>query len=73
MINDMYESKTLETDVLVLGSGAAGCGAAISAKGKGAKVLLTGYCGPNAFRTIQTEKDIDLIGMRQQFGGSKDW
>ncbi|MFH1490104.1 MAG: FAD-binding protein [Pseudomonadota bacterium] len=30
----------LETDVLVLGSGAAGCGAAIAAKTKGARVLL---------------------------------
>jgi len=32
--------KTIETDVLVLGSGAAGCGAAIAAKRKGARVLL---------------------------------
>lgn len=32
--------KVMETDVLVLGSGAAGCGAAISAKQRGAKVVV---------------------------------
>jgi succinate dehydrogenase/fumarate reductase flavoprotein subunit len=32
--------KVMETDVLVLGSGAAGCGAAIAAREKGAKVLM---------------------------------
>jgi succinate dehydrogenase/fumarate reductase flavoprotein subunit len=32
--------KIIETDVLVLGSGAAGCGAAIAAKQKGVKVTL---------------------------------
>ena len=34
------EEKMLETDVLILGSGAAGCGAAIAAKGEGARVLM---------------------------------
>ena len=32
--------KTIETDILVLGSGAAGCGAALGAREKGARVLL---------------------------------
>ena len=32
--------KTIETDILILGSGAAGCGAAIGAKEQGARVLL---------------------------------
>ncbi len=32
--------KVLETDVLILGAGAAGCGAAVGAKKGGAKVLL---------------------------------
>ena len=32
--------NTVETDVLVLGAGAAGCGAALAAKRKGVKVLL---------------------------------
>ena len=32
--------NVIDTDVLVLGSGAAGCGAAIAAKGKGARVLM---------------------------------
>jgi adenylylsulfate reductase, subunit A len=34
------ETKTIETDVLVLGQGAAGCCAAVSAARQGAKVLL---------------------------------
>ena len=32
--------KTIETDILILGSGAAGCGAAIGAKEQGARVVL---------------------------------
>jgi len=32
--------RTIETDVLILGSGAAGCGAAIATKQKGGRVLL---------------------------------
>jgi adenylylsulfate reductase subunit A len=32
--------RTIETDILILGSGAAGCGAAIGAKEQGARVLL---------------------------------
>jgi adenylylsulfate reductase subunit A len=32
--------KTMDTDVLILGSGAAGCGAAIAARAEGARVLL---------------------------------
>ncbi|MBW1799090.1 MAG: FAD-binding protein [Deltaproteobacteria bacterium] len=39
-MDNNYENKVVETDVLVLGSGAAGCGAAISAREKGAKVLM---------------------------------
>ena len=34
------EVKRYETDVLVLGAGAVGCGAAVAAAGVGAKVLL---------------------------------
>ncbi|MBW1803814.1 MAG: FAD-binding protein [Deltaproteobacteria bacterium] len=40
MIDNEIENKVMETDVLILGSGAAGCGAAISAREKGAKVLM---------------------------------
>ena len=38
--NNQSLAKTIETDVLILGSGAAGCGAAISAREKGVRVLL---------------------------------
>ena len=40
MKENIYDNKVLETDVLVLGSGAAGCGAAISASQKGSHVIL---------------------------------
>ena len=40
MIDNRSIDKALETDVLVLGAGAAGSGAAIAAKQKGAKVTL---------------------------------
>jgi succinate dehydrogenase/fumarate reductase flavoprotein subunit len=33
-------TRTIETDILILGSGAAGCGAAIAARQNGARVLL---------------------------------
>jgi succinate dehydrogenase/fumarate reductase flavoprotein subunit len=39
-IEKTYIGNVIETDVLVLGSGAAGCGAAIAAKEKGVRVLL---------------------------------
>ena len=32
--------RVVETDILILGSGAAGCGAAIGAKERGARVVL---------------------------------
>ncbi|PKN62663.1 MAG: FAD-binding protein [Deltaproteobacteria bacterium HGW-Deltaproteobacteria-15] len=39
--NDSIDAlRTIETDVLILGSGAAGCGAAIAARQKGLRVLL---------------------------------
>ena len=40
LIDKRSSDRVMETDVLVLGSGAAGCGAAIAAREKGAKVLL---------------------------------
>jgi succinate dehydrogenase/fumarate reductase flavoprotein subunit len=40
-VNDVNkEIRTIETDILILGSGAAGCGAAIGATEQGAKVVL---------------------------------
>ena len=35
-----FSMKTYETDVLILGSGISGCGAAIAAKREGVDVLL---------------------------------
>ena len=37
-LNDL--GRTIETDILILGSGAAGCGAAIGARERGARVVL---------------------------------
>jgi succinate dehydrogenase/fumarate reductase flavoprotein subunit len=34
------KTKTIEADILILGSGAAGCGAAIGAREQGANVVL---------------------------------
>ncbi len=38
--NDNVLDSAMETDVIVLGSGAAGCGAALAARSKGARVVL---------------------------------
>jgi succinate dehydrogenase/fumarate reductase flavoprotein subunit len=40
VIDNKSVERVIETDILILGSGAAGCGAAIAAKQKGAKVTL---------------------------------
>ena len=40
MTDNRPEERVMDTDVLVLGSGASGCGAAIAAKQKGVKVIV---------------------------------
>lgn len=40
MKSNVFSDQTVESDVIVLGSGAAGCGAAMAARSKGARVLL---------------------------------
>ena len=57
----VVDSQTLETEVIDNAENAdafkgAGIQAAVAVSGKGADVLLTGYCGPNAFKTLKAAK-----------------
>ncbi len=54
----VVDPETLEFEVLdnsenVNAFKGAGISAAVMVKDKGADVLITGYCGPNAFKTLQ--------------------
>jgi predicted Fe-Mo cluster-binding NifX family protein len=54
----IVDTETLEYEVLDNSSNVnafkgAGIQAATTVAEKGAEVLLTGYCGPNAFKTVQ--------------------
>jgi len=67
----IVDSKTLDFEALDNNENLnAFKGAGIQAAGmvskKGAEVLLTGFCGPNAFRTLQAAK----IGVANGAGGS---
>ncbi len=55
------DPETLEYEVLdnsenVNAFKGAGINAAVMVSGKGAGVLITGYCGPNAFKTLDAAK-----------------
>ena len=57
----IIDSETLAFEVLdnqenVNAFKGAGIQAAVSVSEKGAKVLLTGHCGPNAFKALQAAK-----------------
>ena len=50
---ETMEYETIDNSVNVNAFKGAGIQAATMVAERGARVLLTGYCGPNAFRTIQ--------------------
>jgi len=50
---DTMEYECLDNSENVNAFKGAGIQAATMVADKGAKVLLTGYCGPNAFKTVQ--------------------
>ena len=67
----IVDSETLDHEVLdnkenVNALKGAGIQAASMISDKGAKVLLTGFCGPNAFKALQAAK----IGVANDAGGS---
>jgi predicted Fe-Mo cluster-binding NifX family protein len=55
----IVDSETLDFDVLdnkenVNAMKGAGIQAAVNVNNKGANILLTGFCGPNAFKALKT-------------------
>jgi predicted Fe-Mo cluster-binding NifX family protein len=57
----VVDPETLEFEVLdnsenINAFKGAGINAAVMVSGKGAEVLITGYCGPNAFKTLDAAK-----------------
>lgn len=49
---DSLEFEVVENSDNINAFKGAGIQAAVTISNKGAKVLLTGYCGPNAFKTL---------------------
>jgi len=67
----IVDSETFEFEVLdnkenVNALKGAGIQAASMVSDKGAEVLLTGFCGPNAFKTLKAAK----VGVANDAGGS---
>jgi predicted Fe-Mo cluster-binding NifX family protein len=67
----IVDSETLDFEVLdnkenVNALKGAGIQAASAVYDKGAQILLTGYCGPNAFKTLRAAK----IGVANDAAGS---
>ena len=57
----VVDTETLEFEALdnsenINAFKGAGINAAVMVSGKGAEVLITGYCGPNAFKTLDAAK-----------------
>jgi predicted Fe-Mo cluster-binding NifX family protein len=51
---DSYEVEVIDNSQNLNAFKGAGIQAAATLSKSGAEVLLTGYCGPNAFKTLQT-------------------
>ncbi|MBW1914628.1 MAG: NifB/NifX family molybdenum-iron cluster-binding protein [Deltaproteobacteria bacterium] len=54
--SDNYEFQVIDNDENVNALKGAGIQAASNVVNSGAKVLLTGFCGPNAFKALQAGK-----------------
>ena len=54
--SETLEVQAMDNQVNVSAFKGAGIQAAASISEQGAEVLLTGYCGPNAFRTLEAAK-----------------
>ncbi len=53
---DSFEFEALDNSENVNAFKGAGIQAAVMVSNKGAEVLLTGFCGPNAFKTVNAAK-----------------
>ena len=64
--SETFEFEVLDNKANVNALKGAGIQAASMISDKGAEVLLTGFCGPNAFKTLKAAK----IGVANDAGGS---
>ena len=53
---ETFEFEALDNSANINAFKGAGINAAVMVSGKGAEVLITGYCGPNAFKTLDAAK-----------------
>jgi len=64
--SETFDFEVLDNKVNVNALKGAGIQAASMVSDKGVEVLLTGFCGPNAFKTLKAAK----IGVANDAGGS---
>ena len=64
--SETFDFEVLDNKANVNALKGAGIQAASMVSDKGAEVLLTGFCGPNAFKTLKAAK----IGVADNAGGS---
>lgn len=64
--SETFDFEVLDNKTNVNALKGAGIQAASMVSDKGAEVLLTGFCGPNAFKTLKAAK----IGVADNAGGS---